>query len=132
MSDAIEKRVKRRVAATNRKSEEADYQKRIVARLRAARVLFCHPANESKASPRYRAHLKAMGLASGVPDLLIFARSEKYPTYRGFALELKADGGRASPTQVQWIYDLREQGWAADVVHSEEQALALLRKWQLI
>lgn len=132
MNDEIEKRVARRTAAKNRKSEEADYHRKLVAIMRTAKLLFVHVPSESKATPQYRAKLKGMGLTAGVPDILIFNRSEKYPAYRGFALELKAGTGRVSDAQREWVDALRDQNWAVDVVFSLDEALERLRKWRLI
>lgn len=66
------------------------------------------------------AHLKRMGVKSGVPDLFL-----PYPVgdFHGLWIELKADKGRVMGSQREWIEYLRSQGYAAYVCRGAEQAI---------
>ncbi len=58
------------------------------------------------------ARLKAEGVRAGVPDLCLpVARGR----WHGLYIELKADGGRASPAQIRWIGALRRQGYRVEL-----------------
>jgi Fe2+ transport system protein FeoA len=106
---------------------EETIQRHVVARLRIARAVFCHVPNGSKATPRYRAKLKALGVEPGVPDLLIFS-APGGPC----ALELKTTKGRLSFDQLGWLGRLEELGWRVAVAYGLDDALARLESWGAI
>lgn len=67
--------------------------------------------------------LKAEGVRAGVADYLFpVARGP----YRGLAIELKTQTGRASREQVAFLTALRAQGWRAEVARGWEQARDLV------
>lgn len=107
---------------------EETIQRHVVARLRIARAVFCHVPNGSKATPQYRAKLKALGLEPGVPDLLIFSA----PIGRPCALELKTSTGRLSPHQRHWLAQLERLGWHAEVAYGLDEAYAQLITWGVL
>lgn len=70
--------------------------------------------------------LKAEGVRRGVPDYLFPVRKGEHV---GLAIELKADGGRASPEQREWIAHLQGQGWVAVVARGWEEAWGVVRDY---
>lgn len=78
------------------------------------------------------ARLKRLGSKKGFPDYFIF-----YPTERfhGLAIEMKRpDGSTAnkavvSPEQHEWIFSLREKGYAAYICYTAEEALEVVEKY---
>lgn len=101
---------------------------RIVAELRKAGVHFWHTPNESKATPAYRAKLKALGLSPGVPDLVIIT-PPPCGGYVGAALELKAEKGRLSESQKEWLKVFEGYGWAAACTKGYQESLDQLIDW---
>jgi len=61
--------------------------------------------------------LKAMGVKSGVPDLILFSRARGYGAWCG---ELKAMDGRLEPEQVEVLTELRARGYFADVFYGQD------------
>lgn len=102
-----------------RNEEEAELQKRVVGRLRLARLLFCHVPNEGMLPVHYRSKLVALGLESGVPDLLIFTPPPRGGAL-GFALELKSKKGTASANQKRWLANMKALGWATLLARDHE------------
>ena len=125
----------RKTSGRRRQPEEA-IQIAVVAHLRKHGVRFFHVPNGSKASAGYRAKLWSLGLEAGVPDIVIVDKpygsreslSEPTP-WAGAALELKADKGRPSDEQKQWLSDLAVRGWATAITYGLDEALAQLRAW---
>lgn len=111
-----------------RQKPEERIHVKIVAELRRAGVHFWHTPNESKATAAYRAKLKALGLSSGVPDLIIVTP----PPCGGFvgaALELKAEKGRLSDTQKEWLQTLSGYGWATACTKGYQESIDILIEW---
>jgi hypothetical protein len=93
-----------------------------------ARMLWCHVPNEGKRNVVAGARLKAAGLKSGVPDILIFSPAPNKPEARGVAIELKRKkGGRVSETQKEWLWRLNEEGWYATVCSGYDETIDELR-----
>jgi hypothetical protein len=67
--------------------------------------------------------LKRMGTRPGTPDLLIIARGKI------FGLELKADRGRLSPTQIAAHNEMRRAGAVVGVAGTIDEAISLLGEW---
>lgn len=68
--------------------------------------------NAAKRSVRLAARMKAEGLKSGVPDILLpVARMG----YHGLFIEMKAPKGRLSENQEVWLAGLCEQGYKSVV-----------------
>ena len=51
---------------------------------------------------------------------------------RAFALEIKADGGRPTEVQLQFIEDFRAAGGHAEVTEGLDEALRVLEAWKLL
>ncbi len=70
--------------------------------------------------------LKAEGVKSGVPDLLLPVPRGGYP---GLFLEVKTKGGVVSDNQKWWLKSLSEQGYLALVVYSFDEAICVLKDY---
>lgn len=63
------------------------------------------------------------GLRKGAPDLCIpRARGRYHSLY----IEMKADGGKLSGEQAEWLARLRSEGMCAYCCHGAESAIALI------
>src|SRR5437879_5732759 len=90
------------------------------------RVFFWHTPNEGKRGWVNAAALKAMGMTAGVPDLLILKAGQLH------ALELKAPGGRLTPSQRGIMERMIECGALVAVAHSIDEALVTLEFWGIL
>ncbi|WP_316176173.1 VRR-NUC domain-containing protein [Bradyrhizobium sp. SZCCHNRI1073] len=111
-----------------KRPEQAIHQA-VVAHLRArpeSGVFFWHTPNEGKRGFVNAAHLKAMGMIAGVPDLLILKDGRLY------AIEFKAPGGRLTPSQRLVIDRMRECGATAIAAFSIDEALVTLEYWGIL
>jgi hypothetical protein len=111
------------------RSPEATIQRAVFAHLRARGapgVFAFHPANGGYRKPVEAAILKGLGVVAGVPDV--------FAVYNGkcFALELKAEGGRATDKQLETIAALREAGAFTAIAEGFDRALACLEAWGLL
>lgn len=101
-------------------------QRAVVQHLRtrgAAGLVFVHVPNGGKRKPIEAAIFKGLGVRSGASDLLLWHRG------RSFALELKADGGRATEAQMQFISDFNAAGGFGCIVEGLDRALKTLETW---
>jgi len=96
--------------------EETRHQIAVANYLHYLGVLFTATANGVYTSKKQAQIMKAMGLQSGVPDILIF---EPRGEYIGLALELKSTKGRPTPAQKMWIEKMKSKGWAAEIGRPE-------------
>ena len=81
-----------------------------------------HPANGAYRKPVEAARLKALGVRPGVPDVIVIYRGKTY------AIELKAESGRATAAQLQAIEDIRAAGGNAQVCCGLDCAIATARR----
>jgi glutamate synthase domain-containing protein 2 len=90
-------------------------------------ALLFHVPNEAKRSRSVAARLKAEGMKSGVPDLILpVARG----VYHGLAIEMKrAKGGKLSDNQSEWIQSLRREGWLAVVCEGQDVAWEVIEQY---
>lgn len=72
-----------------------------------------------KLTALHGARLKAEGRKKGVPDISL---PVPRGTYHGLYIELKAQGGRPTPEQKDWLYRLQAQGYAAHLCIGWEDA----------
>lgn len=73
---------------------------------------FIHVPNGGYRSKATAGRLKSAGVRRGVPDILGFVPRQGFV---GLAIELKANGGRLSPQQAEWLDHLNSIGWLAVV-----------------
>lgn len=115
------------------KSPESADQKALAQLLDTIRIngkplLWCHIPNEGKRDYLYAIELKRRGVKPGVPDNLIFDSPPKFPQIKGLAIELKrADGGKTTKYQDDWLDALAERGWAAVVCHGIDECIKTLK-----
>lgn len=89
-------------------------------------ALLFHIPNERKCTPAQGYFLQKMGVKSGVPDLFLpVARGR----YHGLFIEMKAQKGRLSENQANWLKDLRLQGYAAAVCYGAREAIDIITKY---
>lgn len=93
-------------------------------------VLWCHVPNGGHRSKGVAGQLKAQGVKTGVPDILIFDPPPNVPGAVGAAIEMKRrKKGHVSNDQKKWLDELKARNWATAVCHGEEQARQQLRDW---
>lgn len=86
-------------------------------------ALLFHVPNGGKRNAAEAAHLKRQGVRAGVPDLCLpVARGG----YHGLFIELKAEGGRPSAAQKEWLGRLRVQGYKAEICVGWTEAAAVI------
>lgn len=89
------------------------------------RLLFAVP-NGGDRHPAVAAKMKAEGVKAGVPDYVLpVARGP----FHGLVIELKTATGSASREQKQWLSDLRDQGYRAEVCRGWEQAFNVIKEY---
>ena len=107
------------------------------AQIHAAVVAYCHRAmrpgvvvhhspNEGKRTRWEGAQLKRTGVMAGFPDLLFVADGRVY------GLELKTDRGRLTPSQAIAHARLKDAGMKVEIARSVDEAVAVLRGWNLV
>jgi hypothetical protein len=89
-----------------------------------ADATWLHVPNQGPSAEFTRA-LMGDGLKPGCPDLLLFHAG------RGYGLEIKRPGERASVVQEAFHARLQASGVPVAVVHSPDDAEAALRRWGL-
>jgi hypothetical protein len=85
-----------------------------------------HVPNGGKRSKGEAGKMKAMGVKKGVLDLLLPLPSGRYP---GFAVELKAPGGKTTPEQDEWLEDFHQAGWLTGVCYSLQEFIDLAMRF---
>ena len=89
-------------------------------------ALLYHVPNGGSRNVVEAKRLKAQGVKSGVPDLVLPVARGKY---HGLYIELKTLRGRVSDAQKQWLDALRNQGYAAIVCRGADEAIAMIAKY---
>lgn len=80
----------------------------------------------------------SMGLCPGSGDLIGWVTRVIQPDEVGkevavfLSLEVKTEKGRVSEGQTKWLDAVRYSGGIAEIVRSEEEALAAIRTWKPI
>jgi hypothetical protein len=108
-------------ARYRRQRPEAAIQRAVFQHLRARGapgVFAFHPANGGYRKPVEAAILKGLGVVAGVPDVIAIHNG------RAFAMEIKAEGGRATDKRLACIAALREAGAFTSIL--SPRALSLL------
>ena len=80
---------------------------------------------------------KGLGVMPGVSDILAVRPSVCHcgcgvPRLEFFALELKAEGGRATEAQMEYIHRIIAAGGYAVVAFGLDEALRCLEAWNLL
>jgi len=117
------------MTSARRQRPEAAIQRAVFQHLRARGapgVFVFHPANGGYRKPVEAAILKGLGVVTGVPDVIAIRDG------RVFALELKAEGGRATDAQLACIAALREAGAFTCIAEGLDRAIACLEGWGLL
>lgn len=70
--------------------------------------------------------LKAEGVKSGVPDLLLLCPRNGF---HGLAIEMKTKKGQTSEAQEWWIEQLTAQGYRAEVCKGYEAAWSVIKAY---
>jgi len=108
---------------------EDQIQKAVFAHIRARAVpgvVAWHTPNGGKRNPIEAAIFKGLGVRAGVSDVIAVHAGKI------FALELKAEGGRPTETQLEFLADLDKQGAFTAIATGLDQALATLEAWGLL
>lgn len=89
-----------------------------------------HLAGDSTRRAIQMNRLKAEGLKSGVPDLMLAMSPISSPPYsipyNGLFIEMKRSGGFTSAEQKFYIAELRQQGYAVEVVDNLDSFITLV------
>jgi hypothetical protein len=112
-----------------RQQPEAAIQRALFQHIRtrgAPGVFAFHPANGGYRKPVEAAIMKGLGVIAGVPDVIAIHNG------RVFAMEIKAEGGRATDKQLACIAALREAGAFTCIAEGLDRALACLEGWGLL
>jgi len=72
--------------------------------------------------------LKAQGMKSGVPDVVILSKPPKAPGARGVAIELKVKGGKVSAAQDEFLRRMRNCEWLTYVCYGSSEAIRYLEQ----
>jgi hypothetical protein len=96
-------------------------------RARAARGVFAfHVPNGGYRKPIEAAIMKGLGVKAGVPDVVAIHKG------RCYALELKAERGRATPKQLEAIAAMEAAGAHCCIAEGLDRALAVLEQWGIL
>ena len=125
------------LAADRDISSEEQLQKETAKLLDILELTWFHPANERNLPVKYNkrgrpycpggAKLKALGVKSGVPDVLIFNKPDMTFERFGLAVELKYGKNRLTPQQIDWAHLLINQGWVAVTCRSMHEVIENLK-----
>jgi hypothetical protein len=116
------------VPARRQRPEQA-LQRAVFAHLRqraAPGVFAFHVPNGGYRKPVEAAIMKSLGVRAGVPDVIAIHQGRVY------GLELKADGGRPTPKQLEAVAQMEAAGAYCCIAHGLDRALATLEQWGLL
>lgn len=114
---------------SRRANPEAQIQRAVFQHLRARAapgVFAFHVPNGGYRKPVEAAIMKGMGVVAGVPDVIAIHEGRVY------ALELKAEGGRPTPKQLEAVAAIRNAGGFAVVCEGLDRAIRCLETWGLL
>jgi hypothetical protein len=116
-------------ARHRRQRPEAAIQRAVFQHLRARGapgVFAFHPANGGYRKPVEAAIMKGLGVVAGVPDIIAVHEG------RCYAMELKAEGGRPTETQLAAVAAMEAAGAYCCIAEGLDRALAVLEGWGLL
>lgn len=105
--------------------KESQIQHAIVMYLQLRQVYFFSVPNEGSTSAIRTSHLKAMGLKSGVADLILL-----FDGGRTVFLEVKTEDGRQSDTQKRFEERVKYMGFDYHIVRSVDDVKIIVDKIQ--
>ena len=108
---------------------EQTIHRAVVQHLRARGVpglVFLHPANGGARKPIEAAIFKSLGVRPGAANLLLWHEGKSY------ALELKADGGRVTKGQREFLSDMEGAGAYTCLAEGLDDAIEMLEAWGLL
>lgn len=85
---------------------------------------FIHIANERRCSPQRGSLLRKMGVKAGVSDIFIPRAND---IYHGLWIELKDVGGRLSTAQSNFIQQMLDEGYFAEVAYGSSAAIQIIK-----
>lgn len=88
--------------------------------------LIHHVPNGGKRSKAEAAIFKTMGVRSGVPDVFLPAARG---IYHGLYIEFKADDGKPSAKQTEFLNSLREAGYLTCVCNKLDKAIEITQRY---
>lgn len=111
-----------------KKPKEQNIQSTVVTwfKLQYPKALFTASAGGLHTSKSQGSKMKAAGYVKGCPDLLIF---EPRGGYFGLMIEMKREGGRATPEQIVFIEQLRQRNYFAVVCTGSQEAMNVISKF---
>lgn len=89
-------------------------------------MVFIHVPNGGKRKPVEAAIFKGLGVRSGASDLLLWHDG------KSFALELKAPGGGATESQLEFLADMEQAGAYTCLAEGLDRSLRVLEQWGLL
>jgi hypothetical protein len=89
-------------------------------------VVYWHTPNQRRQSPRQGVEWKRQGVLAGVSDLILLHDGN------AFALELKADNGRLSEAQREFLDAFNNAGGYSAYAVGVDRAIECLKAWGLI
>lgn len=116
-------------AGNGMKRAEQQIHRAIAQHLRTRAVpglVWFHVPNGGQRGKIEAAILKSMGVRAGVSDFIFVHDSKVY------ALELKAEGGRATESQMQFLADIDRAGAFTALPEGLTAALQTLESWGLL
>lgn len=107
---------------------EAEEQKVLAQYLNAKKIFWTHVPNEGKRSYKTAAYLRALGMRSGMPDVLIFDRPPKCQWASGVAIELKrVKGSRVDAQQHLALHELAQRNWITRIAYGANDAIEFVQ-----
>ena len=105
---------------------EASLQRACVQFLRLRGVHFFHVPNGMNSNWRNVVNMKSMGMAPGIPDLLII---DPASGFSGLAVELKVGSRKPTALQLHWLSTFESCGWASVWLNSFDDFEALVGEY---
>ena len=108
---------------------EEQIHRAVVAHLEARAVpglVWFHPANGELRRKGVGGRLKALGVRTGVADLILLHTGTAY------ALELKRKGGRVQASQRDFLHRFAKAGGTTAVAYGVDDAVQALEGWGLL
>jgi hypothetical protein len=93
---------------------------------KAAGTFAFHVPNGGKRKPIEAAIMKGLGVTAGVPDIIAIKAGHT------FALELKAEGGKPTASQIETMAQMEAAGATVTLTVGLDSAIAQLEGWGIL